>query len=195
MTEQKRKQDRRIQKTKKAIRAAFVKLMGEKEIDRITIKELADVADVDRKTIYNYYSGIHEIGEELANELFELFEKKSNEFAYQLSNPYESFEVLTDILSENLEFYGQIINLDVNSYFSKISVNYFKSKIRDALRYTRNNLTELQIKFITEYVTNGLFAAYRCWFNSDRTMSLKEFSLEVGKLVIDGISKYLDEVK
>ena len=194
MTEQKRKQDRRVQKTKKAIRTAFVKLMGEKEIDRITIKELADEADVDRKTIYNYYSGIHEIGEELANELFELFEKKSNAFSYQLANPYESFGILTEILSEKLEFYGQIINLDVNSYFSKISVNYFKSKIRESLR-AHNGLTEQQIEFTSEYITNGLFSAYRYWFNSDRAMSLEEFSLEVGKLVIDGVSNYLNGTK
>ena len=190
MAEQKRKEDRRIQKTKKAIRAAFVKLMGEKEIDRITIKELADEADVDRKTIYNYYSGIHEIGEELANELFELFERETKDFEDQISNPYESFGVLTKVLSENLELYGQLINLDINSHFFQISVNYFKSKIREALK-AREKLTERQIEFTTEYVTNGMFAAYRYWFNSDREMSLEQFSKEMGKLVLDGVGNYI----
>lgn len=190
MSEQKRKEDRRIQKTKRAIRAAFVKLMGEKEVDRITIKELADEADVDRKTIYNYYSGIHQIGEEFATELFELFERETKDFEDQISNPYESFDVLTKVLSENLELYGQIINLDVNSHFFQISVNYFKSKIREALK-ARENLTEMQIEFTTEYVTNGLFAAYRYWFNSGREMSLEQFSKEMGKLVLDGIGNYI----
>lgn len=188
MTE--RKQDRRIQRTKKSIRAAFVKLMGEKEIDRITIKELADEADVDRKTIYNYYSGVHEISEELAGELFDLFEKEVQDAYYQLSDPYEWFGVLTKLLSENLELYGQIINLDVNSYFFQKSLEYFKGKIREVLK-RKTRLTETEREFTAEYITNGLFAAYRSWFNSDRSISLETFSAEVGELVLEGIGKHL----
>lgn len=190
MSVQNGKIDRRVIKTKKAIRTAFVKLMAEKEIDRITVKELAEEADVDRKTIYNYYDSVQEIGEELSNELFELFETQTKEYRYQLSNPYESFDVLTKILSENLELYGQLINLNVTSHFFQISVNYFKSKIRDALKQ-RGDLTDIQVDFTTEYLTNGLFAAYRCWFNSDRSLSLEEFSSEMGKLVLEGVNKYL----
>jgi AcrR family transcriptional regulator len=190
MSVQNGKIDRRVIKTKKAIRTAFVKLMAEKEIDRITIKELAEEADVDRKTIYNYYNSVQEIGEEFSNELFELFETQTKEYSYQLSNPYESFGVLTKILSENLELYGQLINLNVTSHFFQISVNYFKSKIRDALKQ-RGDLTDIQVDFTTEYLTNGLFAAYRCWFNSDRSLSLEEFSSEMGKLVLEGVNKYL----
>ena len=192
MSVQNGKIDRRVIKTKKAIRTAFVKLMSEKDIDRITIKELAEEADVDRKTIYNYYDSVQEIGEELSNELFELFETQTKEYRYQLSNPYESFDVLTKILSENLELYGQLINLNVTSHFFQISVNYFKSKIRDVLKQ-RGDLTDIQVEFTTEYLTNGLFAAYRCWFNSDRSLSLEEFSSEMGKLVLEGVNDYLSK--
>ena len=191
MSVQNGKIDRRVIKTKKAIRTAFVKLMAEKEIDRITVKELAEEADVDRKTIYNYYDSVQDIGEELSNELFELFETQTKEYRYQLSNPYESFDVLTKILSENLELYGQLINLNVTSHFFQISVNYFKSKIRDVLKQ-RGDLTDIQVEFTTEYLTNGLFAAYRCWFNSDRSLSLEEFSSEMGKLVLEGVNEYLN---
>ena len=191
MSVQYRRQDRRVQKTKKAIRGAFLKLMSEKDIDRITVKELAETADVDRKTVYNYYGSVQEIGDELSNELFELFETQTQEYSYQLSNPYESFGALTKILSENLELYGQLINLNVNSHFFQVSVNYFKSKIREALKQ-RGGLSEIQVEFTTEYLTNGLFAAYRCWFNSDRSLSLEEFASDMGKLVVDGVSEYLN---
>ena len=48
------KQDRRVVKTKRAIRNALVQLLSEKELDQITVKELADRADINRKTFYNY---------------------------------------------------------------------------------------------------------------------------------------------
>ena len=40
------KQDRRVVKTKRAIRNALVQLLSEKELDQITVKELADRADI-----------------------------------------------------------------------------------------------------------------------------------------------------
>ena len=47
--------DRRVLKTKRAIRNAFAKLMVEKDINDITIMELAETADINRKTFYNYF--------------------------------------------------------------------------------------------------------------------------------------------
>ena len=39
--------DRRITRTKKCIRSAFLQLTLEKELEKITIKEIAERADVD----------------------------------------------------------------------------------------------------------------------------------------------------
>lgn len=43
--------DRRCLKTQKAIKNALVELMSEKDISQITVKELAQRADINRKTI------------------------------------------------------------------------------------------------------------------------------------------------
>ena len=53
--QEEKKLDRRVIKTKKAIRNAFAKLISEKDINKITIKDIADTADINRKTFYNYY--------------------------------------------------------------------------------------------------------------------------------------------
>ena len=48
------KTDLRVIKTKKAIRNAFAELLSEKDIQKITIKDIADTAVINRKTFYNY---------------------------------------------------------------------------------------------------------------------------------------------
>lgn len=50
-----RSEDRRIRKTKKALRAALVRLLSKESIAEITIKELTDEADVHRGTFYHHY--------------------------------------------------------------------------------------------------------------------------------------------
>ncbi len=57
--------DRRVLKTKRAIRNAFAKLMVEKDINDITIIELSKTADINRKTFYNYYSGVYQVIEDI----------------------------------------------------------------------------------------------------------------------------------
>ena len=50
MEEKNKPVDRRVLKTKRAIRNAFAKLMAEKDINDITIIELAETADINRKS-------------------------------------------------------------------------------------------------------------------------------------------------
>ena len=63
----KKKIDRRILKTKKALFEAFDRLVVNKDYDRITISELAREADIDRKTFYLHYSSIDEMVDDKMN--------------------------------------------------------------------------------------------------------------------------------
>ncbi len=49
-------QDRRIARSKRAIRVAFLELMSERGLDGFTVNELCDRADINRGTFYNHYS-------------------------------------------------------------------------------------------------------------------------------------------
>ena len=77
------KHDRRIVKTKRAIKNAFIKLLSEKDFNDITVKNIADEADIDRKTLYNHYNGIYEIRDELENDLIELLEQAIKELDFE----------------------------------------------------------------------------------------------------------------
>lgn len=62
-----KKTDRRVVKTKHAIFKAFVELLNEKDINQITITDVAKRANINRKTFYNYYSDINDVMEEIEN--------------------------------------------------------------------------------------------------------------------------------
>ncbi|MFL0373043.1 TetR/AcrR family transcriptional regulator [Paenibacillus amylolyticus] len=47
--------DRRILKTQEAIKKAFIELMSETNFDHITIQDIADQANVGRRTVYHHY--------------------------------------------------------------------------------------------------------------------------------------------
>ena len=103
--------DRRVLRTKKNIRQAFLHLLSEKSLSQITVKELSDLADINRKTFYMYYSNIEDIFAELEDELVlklvHVFEKEL--FQKEMFDSYSFFENLNRTIQEDIGLY-RILN-------------------------------------------------------------------------------------
>ena len=74
--------DRRSARSEKAIQAAFLKMLSEAGFDAITVKDLAEKADISRKTFYLHYVDkydlLNELVDQMIKELAELCEKKKD---------------------------------------------------------------------------------------------------------------------
>ena len=66
-----KKEDRRVRRTKKLLTQALTQLLQEKQINEITVKELTDLADMNRGTFYLYYKDIFDMLEKIEDGLFE----------------------------------------------------------------------------------------------------------------------------
>lgn len=179
--------DRRVLKTKRAIRNAFLTLNINKDIDKITIKEVADKADVDRKTVYNYYKGVGEILGEIENELIAHFEEATRSLEGE-DNPTGYFIKLAELIEKDMEMYELLMRSN-NSTFVNKAVIVLNGWIQRALNKT-GMLDAEKVTVATQYVTAGIFCAYRSWFRSSRNKTLKEFSVELCELVIHGLPAY-----
>ena len=92
------KTDRRIRKTKAQLRAGLAKLMKEKNINELTVRELVDEADINRSTFYLHYTDIYHLLESIEEELFEQLRQVIEENAV---NPIsgDTFPIIADIFS------------------------------------------------------------------------------------------------
>lgn len=66
-----KKEDRRVRRTKKLLSQGLIQLMQEKQVKDITVRELADLVDVNRGTFYLYYRDIFDMLDSLEQELFD----------------------------------------------------------------------------------------------------------------------------
>ena len=100
--------DLRVQRTKKNIINAFLKLRSKKPLEKISVKELAEQAEINKATFYLHYKDIYDLSEALENELIEkiflaiehpdaaLSDPKL--FARELSDAFISHRAMTDIV-------------------------------------------------------------------------------------------------
>lgn len=64
------KTDRRVRRTKRLLLESLTSLMKEKPIKDISVKELTDLADINRGTFYLHYRDIYDMLEQLEDEWF-----------------------------------------------------------------------------------------------------------------------------
>ena len=70
-----KKEDRRVRRTKKLLTQALTQLLQEKQINEITVKELTDLADMNRGTFYLYYKDIFDMLAKIEDGLFEALDE------------------------------------------------------------------------------------------------------------------------
>lgn len=63
--------DLRIQRTKKAIREAFLELRRKKPVEKITVTELSKLARINKATFYLHYTDIYKLSDEIEDETIE----------------------------------------------------------------------------------------------------------------------------
>lgn len=189
-----KKIDRRIVKTKRAICNALIELLSIKNLEEITITDIANKADVNRKTIYNYYMGIHEILGEIEDNLIQNLDYvlKDIDLRQGLNDPSKIFGPITEVLSSNLDFYGRLLNINLNSKFVFKLVSYLQERVKNL--FIQQKVFPLnKIEMITNYVVTSLISSYQYWFNSGRVESIEEYSKDVHNLVYHGVLSFVNK--
>ena len=61
--------DLRLEKTKNSIINTFLELRSKKELEKITVKELCEKAQINKSTFYSHYHDLYDLSEQLEDEL------------------------------------------------------------------------------------------------------------------------------
>jgi len=171
------KKNRKVKYTQKVIRESLLKLLESKKIDKITIKELCDVADINRSTFYAHYHNI-----------FDLVNKIEKEIVEDIMN-YISLDILTQ--EHRMEFFENIFeNLKQNSLRYKLilvnpksanCLNHLFEKIypysSHILQYKYKELSESQIKYIYSFISRGCTQLIMSWIKNEMRESPCEMAV------------------
>lgn len=80
--------DKRIEKTKRAIKNAFIELHTKKPLEKITVKELCELAYINKSTFYSHYCDIYELSDALEYEMvLDIVLSIPSDLDYNFSNP------------------------------------------------------------------------------------------------------------
>ena len=167
--------DRRILRTKESIRREFLSLLRERGYDKITVTELAFRANINRKTFYQYYTGIDDLMDHLETELIENYAPlfRSIDLHSDLFDPYPFAKRFSDQLAQDMPTLQLLAEID---RLPKVS-GQAKSILVDTLQpqLIGHGFDADQLRLFLEYAVAGVLAMITDWIKAP-TNSLGEFT-------------------
>ncbi len=177
------KTDRRVRKTKEAIRSTFFELMKTKEYSNITVKELTAKADITRKTFYLHYGSLDDMLKKFFTEiLMDLDEKVNNKSVMDENFDYLAFFTrLNEAFEQNKTIMRRLMS-DPTSRNVLQQVNEEHERKAMGKYFDLYDLNPDIISIYISTIAKSVIAAYMEWVSSPNSLSLEEFSLAVKDL-------------
>ncbi len=172
---ERRDNDKRVIRTKKAIKAALFKLLETKELSSVTISELTAAANVNRRTFYTHYRNITDILDEVENDLVASLKSLADKFDtcdYEKS-AYNMFIGLHGIIMTDFDYYFHLIQVDTRGTLMTRLKNVIK-------RCADDLLSTVAIRrggggtAISAFIGGGFFNLYMEWYLNPGNITLEE---------------------
>ncbi|MBQ8176763.1 MAG: TetR/AcrR family transcriptional regulator [Oscillospiraceae bacterium] len=120
--------DNRIEKTKRSIYDAFISLREKKPLEKLTVKELCEAADINKSTFYVYYRDVYDLSDKIEDEIVTEVLKSLDNTDMILSNSAEFSKALFRAYSRQTDL--------IASVFSGMRAEQLPRKIEASLKKT-----------------------------------------------------------
>lgn len=164
--------DRRVQKTKAAIREAFLSLLKKKRAEEITVTELAQEANIERKTFYLHYNNINDIIDEIETVVIDMIAEGTKGLSV---NSREFFAALTGIMSENFDYFALIMKDPAYMTYQNRSQNILRSALMEHYRKT-TDLDHDHLELYADFYAAGISSIYIHWMQYGQKLSLDDLT-------------------
>lgn len=191
MKEEKKEEnvDRRIRKTRRMLRECLTSLLKEKRVQDITVREIADLADINRGTFYLHYKDVFDLMEQIENELLKDLEDMLNHHQAQdlLSRPSLIFAELYPLVQENADIVSILIGENGDLNF----VNRLKHIVREkclndwkALKSLRNSDA---FDAYYSFIVSGCIGMVQYWLGTGMKETAEELAFMTEEVILKGI--------
>ncbi len=185
--------NRSVRKTKIKLRDGLTELMKEKPLKNITVRELADMVDINRGTFYLYYKDIYDMIEQIETEMFEEF-NDIVKLRISKSNGESPDPILADVfnfLAENADLCIALLGPNGDMTF----VNKLKDLVRDRCLYywleIYNAKSTKFFDYFYAFFISGCIGMFEEWLGSGMKETPEEMAAITDLMIMNGVRALL----
>lgn len=183
------KTDRRVRKTKKQLRQALTSLMMEKSVSEITVREIAELADVNRGTFYAHYKDVNDLLGQLEENVFRRLDEIS--VADDSENWDETtLRYLEDIMTlcgDNADIYRALICRNNDLDFQQRLFEVLKDQYLRGFLHRYCSADAAALDFYCSFIVSGMLSITKDWMNSGLRQTPEEMARLGAEFILRGV--------
>ena len=172
--------DRRVRKTRRQLRECLISLLKEKKVQDITVRELTDMADLNRGTFYLHYKDVFDLLEKTEAELQDEFNQLvlKHDAVDLKQRPAVIFNEIYSLVYENADLIEILLgeNGDLN-FFNRLKKLIREKCLKDWMEVFRTGNPAVFDAFFS-YIASGCVGLVQYWLQT----GLKETPQQMAKL-------------
>ncbi len=176
MAEVKKSSHKNAARSRYLIKQAFAQLMNEKDIQKITVTDIVERANISRGTFYAHYLDVYDLSVAIQNNVIETVDAAIDDIGIEsiLTDPTVATNRGMKFLDENKTYF----KLFVTSSFSDTLINRIINRIDDKFNDKINELypgnEKNEIKFYLLYALGAYKNIILYWFNNNTGFSAED---------------------
>lgn len=183
------KVDRRVRKTKRQLREALTTLLLEKSFSEITVREISELADVNRGTFYTHYRDTSDLLNQLEGAFLDRLRSINVTVKRQdwESATYVYLEEFFAVCHDNADIYKALVSRNGDADFKERFVNALRDQY---LRSFLDNVcrTEDRVKdMYSMYMVQGLLAIVGLWLDTGMRETPEQMAQMGGDFIMRGV--------
>ncbi|WP_168122149.1 TetR/AcrR family transcriptional regulator [Paenibacillus sp. HB172176] len=190
------KLDRRKRKTRQQLRLALIALMKEKGLEKITVSDLTERADMNRGTFYLHYQDVPDLFLQVKQEIFDDMSKIMITFdpreisSYAVEDkPYPKVIKFLTYIAENKDFFLVIFGPNGDAGFPMQIKAFMTEHLYKKSAFAQLNDSGKALvprDYLIAYVSSANLGLITHWLNAGLNLSVEEVALILTRIMHKG---------
>lgn len=185
--------DKRVVKTRSAVKTAFMQLILEKELGKITVSNITEKAQINRSTFYLHYNDVYAVMKDIENEIEAKISSCIDNF--DIRSVYEStfamFTSLTDMLNETTAVKNFILNSTSSDYLTGRLKEIITDKTKSAMVEAFPELDPDKLDYPLTFAAAGIIDTYVKWAHDENKSNSLEELIKTVSIFVKYILEYI----
>jgi AcrR family transcriptional regulator len=192
-TTRKKTEYRSAVRSRTLIKQALVDLVKDKDIDKITVIDIVNKADVNRGTFYAHYRSVRDVADQISNEILSALMEFLDKYTETrlIEDPLPLLTNIARFLEKDLEYYRVLINSQPSiAFFVQLKTLLIEKIVNEAEKTLAIKNKNLFMVSVNLYAS-GIVGVYQDWFNHKIKMSLDDLTYNFSELIKHGFKPFL----
>lgn len=181
--------DRRVVKTKNQLEEALFTLLKTKEINKISVKEITALVDINRSTFYDHYTDIYDLLESVQERVFNDIRNIYSPVTISsfTRKEFNELYMLLDYIKNNKDIFNVLLNGYGNILFLEKLRRFITEKFLSDFISKVPNINKEDFNLLSSFFVSGCLGLIQNWVKNNAEMPTDKLAEIMKRLIVSCI--------